>query len=77
MAIYDVHNNLGENAFSNIDLSEYEWVIVQKEVLRLQLTYRGPRHEAITEMAQLEKEGSPDRNKIYQSSNLSVFKVRE
>jgi hypothetical protein len=77
MAIYDVHNNLGENAFSDIDLSEYKWVIVQKEVLRLQLTYGGPRTEAVSEMARLEKEGSPDRNKIYQSSNLSVFKVRE
>jgi len=77
-AIYDIHNNLGKDASGNIDLSEFDWVIVQKEALRLeQKHYPEPRTEAIAEMVQLEKEGSPDRNKIYQSNNLSVFKLRE
>jgi len=78
LAIYDVSNNLGENFFENIDLSGYDWVILQQEALRLEQKYHPePETEAIAEMRQLEKEGSPDRNKIYQSSNLSVFKLRE
>lgn len=80
-AIYDVHNNLGEYVLSvseDIDLSEFAWVIIQKEVLRLEQQYSPePRTEAIAEMRQLAKECPPDRNKIYESTNLSVFWLRD
>jgi hypothetical protein len=80
-AIYDVQNNLGENALSiseDINLSEFDWLVIQKEALRLEQKYNPePRTEAIAEMRQLVKECSPDRNRIYESNNLSVFKLRE
>jgi hypothetical protein len=75
LAIYDVSNNLGED-FKYVDLSQYEWVIVNEEILQLEY-YSESAKQAIAEMKQMEKGGSPDRNTIYQSSNLSVFKLRE
>jgi hypothetical protein len=78
LAIYDIHNNLARDVLSNINLSQYEWVVVQKEALRLEQKWNPqPRTEAIAGMEQLNKEGSPERNKIYESNNLSVFKLRE
>ena len=82
MSIYDVHSNLGENVFgpsqADIDLSEFDWIIINKEDLRQKLKRSSePSTEAIAEMEQLIKEGSPDRNKIYESNNLSVFRSRE
>ncbi len=76
-AIDDVHNILGSDVFSDVNLSECEWVIIQKEALRLEQKYHlEPRNEAIAEMEQLEKEGCANRNKIYESNSLSVFKLR-
>jgi hypothetical protein len=73
MAIYDVHNILGSDAFGNIDLSKYNWVIIDKQIL--QLYNNESKTEAILEMEQLEDMGSANRDKIYQSDNMSVFQM--
>ena len=77
MAIYNVHNNMGGGIFGNVELSEYDWVIVQKEVLRRMKQFHPEAGaEATAKMEELMKEGSPERNRIYDSTSLSVFKRR-
>jgi hypothetical protein len=76
-AIYDVRKRLGDSVLDDISLSEYEWIVIQKEALKFELqTYPRPRAEGITIMAQLETSGSLERNRIYESNNLSVFKYK-
>jgi len=75
MAIYDVHNNRGANAYTlgNIDLSKFDYVIMHKEALRFELKYYPePRTQTIAEMEQLMEEGSSDWIKVYESSNLAL-----
>lgn len=80
ITIYDVHSNLGKKVFGSedIDLSEYDWVIVQKKALSYDIKYRvKPGTGVSVQMEQLMESGSPDRNKIYESDNLAVFKLRD
>jgi len=79
LAIYDVHNNPGDSAaWVNTDLSEYDWIIIHKEALRWEKeSYPETRSQAIAEMEELMERDSPERNKIYESNNLSVFKPRQ
>ncbi|MCP4607493.1 MAG: hypothetical protein GY845_02090 [Planctomycetes bacterium] len=82
VAIYDVDHCVGELLYladcpltEDIDLRAYSWIIVQKELLALERkSYPEPRTDAVAEMANLVEQGSHDRNRVFESNNLSVFK---
>ena len=79
MAVYDVHNNLGTIfSLSEVDLTKFDWVIIQKKELELEKKYyQEPRTETIEALVRLATECSPDYNKIYESNSLLIFKLRE
>ena len=79
MAIYDVHNNVGTIfTLSEVDLTKFDWVIIQKKTLELEKKYyQEPRTETIATLERLATECSPDYNKIYESNSLLVFKLRQ
>ena len=81
MAIYDVHNNLGTISYvsrSEVDLTEFDWVIIQKKALELEKRdYPEPRTETIAALERLATECPTDYNKIYDSNSLLVFKPRQ
>ena len=81
MAIYDVHNNFGTiswTSVSKVDLTEFDWIIIQKKALELEKKYyQEPRTETIAVLRRLATEGSPDFNKIYESNSLLAFKLRK
>lgn len=79
MAIYDVHDNLGTFlTLSEVDLTEFDWVIIEKKRLELEKWYyREPRTETIAALERLATECSADYQKIYESNSLLVFKRRQ
>jgi hypothetical protein len=81
MAIYDMHNNWGTPTYgwaSVNNLSRFDWVIVQKQALRLEQKYHpGQETETMAEIERLMREGSPDRDMIYESNALAAFKLRK
>jgi hypothetical protein len=76
LAIYDVHNNLGTvfTYYEEVNLTQFDWVIIQKKELQLEKSYY--RTETIAALERLVTEGSVGFNKIYESNNLVVFKAR-
>ena len=81
MAIYDTHNDLGTiwySSTSEVDLTRFDWVIIQKKALELEKRYYlEPRTEIIATLQRLATECPTDSNKIYESNNLLVFKLRQ
>lgn len=76
MAIYDVRNNLGTCIYtsSEVDLQNFEWVIVNKKEVELwREYYRISETDTMIILERLVTEGSIDYDKIYDSNNLSVF----
>jgi hypothetical protein len=77
-AIYDVRNNLGDNVLQANDLYQYNWVIVNRKALELeQKYYPEPRTKALEQMIDLQNENLPSFQKIYNSNNNSVYKLKE
>ncbi len=84
MANYDVQNAQndhgalpGNNIFSVADLSRYEWAIVQKQELWRELEINnGPTNNTIAEMERLVKGDSIDRNTVFESNSIVIFKLR-
>jgi len=79
MAIYDVHNNLGTTfTLREVDLKEFDWIIIQKKGLELEKKYHPePRTETIATLERLATGGYANYTKIYESDNLLVFKRRQ
>jgi hypothetical protein len=67
LAIYDVHNNLGTTYSGEVNLTRFDWVIIQKKGLELE-----PRTETIAVLEHLAFECPAGYNKIYESDNLVV-----
>ena len=78
MAIYDVHNDLGAIiSLLEVNLADYSWVIIQKGVLELEKeNYQKPRAGAVV-LENLVTNGSIGYNRIYESNNLLIFKLRK
>ena len=78
VAIYDVHNNLGTVfSLSEINLTKFDWIIIQKKTLELERRYPEPRTETIAALERLATGCSADYYKIYESNSLLVFKRRQ
>jgi hypothetical protein len=77
LAIYDAYNNPGEDIFGDVDLSTFDWIIVQKQALSLWEQSSASLSASVIAMEALEKGEITNRDNIYQSVNLSVFKFRQ
>ena len=75
LAIFDVHNNLGTglSSYAEFNLTQFDWVIIQKKVLELEKSYYPePRTETIAVLEHLAFEDVAGYNRIYESDNLVV-----
>jgi hypothetical protein len=84
MAIYDLYNNLGTVYYmANLlpperNITEFDWIIIQKKQLELEKNYYPElRSETIAALERLVTKCPIDYNKIYDSNNLLVFKLRQ
>ena len=73
MAIYDVHNNFGTTIEERVDLTEFNYVAIEKKMFELEL----PRTETMAGLERLATEFSVDYSRIYESDNILVFKRRQ
>lgn len=75
LAIYDVHNNLGNFLyFTGANVTWADWVIVSKIDMEMQIKYLSESsNETITALAHLETEDS-GYNRIYESGNLIAYR---
>lgn len=76
MAIYDIHNYVGINIFTmtDLDIQDYDWIIVQKKQLELQNKYI-PNNMSY-KLDEIEQHPSMNVIKIYESNSLAAYKMK-
>jgi len=76
-AIYELYQNLGDSEQENVDLSKFDWIIINKTDITFErLYYPTPRTSVIAQMETLGMPTSQGENKVYESNELSVFTHR-
>lgn len=81
MAIYDVHNHVGKNIFGSRntmdDIQGYDWIVVQKKVLKLENKYSNkPLTGMLYNLSELEQHPPTNMDKVYESNNLAAYKLK-
>lgn len=73
LAIYHVHNHL---PLDDLPLpTDFDWIIMQKKLMAWEERFHAePTTEAEAQWQQLEQSGRVGHNKIYESSNLALFR---